>query len=132
MRASASPACCSASSASSCAWRCASSAAACAAAVRLLGQSPGLGELLRRLGDELLRAGLRRLGLVLGVLELVVDLGADRLLVLVGVRLRLLALAADGLVGRLLRLGDALLDPARVSRSTSAIRARPRSPTWRA
>ena len=51
---------------------------------------------------------------MLGVLELVVDLGADRLLVLVGVRLRLLALAADGLVGGLLRLGDALLDPARV------------------
>ena len=54
------------------------------------------------------------LGLVLGVLELVVDLRAHRLLVRVGVGLRLLALAADGLVGRLLRLGDALLDTPRV------------------
>ena len=110
IRSSASPACCSASSAS-----------CLRLAVRLLGrgarglrglvgQTPGLGQLLGRLRDELLGALAGLLGLALGLLELLVDLRLGLLALLLGLGLGLFALAPHGLVGGLLRLGHTLLD----------------------
>ena len=59
----------------------------------LVGQPPGLGQLLRSLLDELLGTLLRRLGLALGVLDLVVDFLLSLSQLRLGIRLRLFAFA---------------------------------------
>ena len=53
---------------------------------------------------------MRRLGLTLRVLDLLVDLGVDLLLLLFGIRLGSLPFARHELVGRPLSLGHALLE----------------------
>ena len=76
----------------------------------LVGQPPGLGQLLRSLLDELLGPLLRCLGLALSILDLVVDFLLNLLQLRFGISLRLFAFPLNRLVRGLLSLGDPLLD----------------------